>query len=57
MKKFFRKDEGSYIGGVCTGLEDYTVIDALLWRIAFIFLCGPNVLAYILLWALAPKKD
>lgn len=56
MKKFFRKEKDSYIGGVCTGLEDYTGIDVLLWRIAFIFLCGPNVLLYVLLWTLAPKK-
>ncbi|MGY1708091.1 PspC domain-containing protein [Geodermatophilus sp. SYSU D00758] len=45
------------LGGVAGGLADYTGIDALLWRVAFVALTlagGTGVLVYALLWLLTP---
>ncbi|MDD6473604.1 MAG: PspC domain-containing protein [Bacteroidales bacterium] len=59
MKKFFRSKRDRKIAGVCAGLAEYLNIDSLLVRIAFIILvCGYGVglLAYILLWLLAPEQ-
>ena len=45
------------VGGVCGGLADYTGIDAVLWRVAFVALAllgGSGVLLYLLLWLLMP---
>ncbi len=47
------------LGGVCGVIAKYFGIDSLLVRIAFLVLilgCGTGLLAYIILWILAPKK-
>lgn len=58
-RKFYRSSTDQKIGGVCGGLAEYFDIDPLLVRIAFLVLFfgfGTGLLAYIILWILAPKK-
>lgn len=48
------------VGGVCGGIAEYFQIDSLLVRIAFLILLfgfGTGLLAYVLLWILAPKDN
>ena len=48
------------VGGVCGGLADYTGIDAVLWRVAFVALTllgGSGVLLYAVLWVLMPAPS
>ncbi|MGY1631068.1 PspC domain-containing protein [Geodermatophilus sp. SYSU D01186] len=45
------------VGGVSGGLAEYTGIDAVLWRAAFVLVTlagGAGVLVYLLLWVLMP---
>ncbi len=59
-KRFYLSQTDKKIGGVCGGLAEYFGIDPLLVRIGFLFLTlgiGTGLLAYILLWILAPKKE
>ena len=58
-KRFYLSTTDKKIGGVCGGLAEYFNIDSLLVRIGFIALffgLGTGLLAYILLWILAPKS-
>ena len=58
-KRFYLSQTDKKIGGVCGGIAEYFGVDSLLVRIAFIALVlgiGTGVLAYILLWILAPRK-
>ena len=52
--KFLRIDKGSMLGGVCTGLERYTGIDAIFWRLGFIFIPSSGWV-YFLLWILSDE--
>jgi phage shock protein PspC (stress-responsive transcriptional regulator) len=55
-----RGDTDRMIGGVCGGLADYTGIDAVLWRVAFIALTvlgGSGILFYAVLWLLMPAPS
>jgi phage shock protein PspC (stress-responsive transcriptional regulator) len=54
--KYYRVNEGSMLGGVCSGLEDYTGIDSLFWRIAFIFIPSSGIV-YLLMWLLSEMKN
>jgi len=56
-KKYVRIMEGKKIAGVCTGLAVYFNMDVTLVRVIFVLLglCGgAAVVAYLLLWLLAP---
>ena len=58
-KRFYLSDTDKKIGGVCGGLGEYFGIDPLIVRIIFVILFfgyGTGLLAYILLWLLAPKR-
>ena len=47
------------IGGVCGGLAEYFDVDSLIVRIIFVVFVlgnGTGLLAYLLLWLLAPKR-
>lgn len=58
-KQFYLSDTDKKIGGVCGGIAEYFNTDSLLVRVGFIVLVfgfGCGLLAYILLWLLAPKK-
>ena len=51
MKKYYRSDIDSKIFGVCSGLEHYTGIDVIIWRLIFlamIFTPFPIVIFYII---------
>ncbi|MFT3715725.1 MAG: PspC domain-containing protein [Gordonia sp. (in: high G+C Gram-positive bacteria)] len=53
-----RSSTDKMIGGVCGGLADYFGVDPTWVRIAFVvsvLLPGPQVLLYLLLWAVIPK--
>ena len=59
QKRFHLSETDKKIGGVCGGLAEYFGIDSLLVRLAFVILIlgyGSGLLAYILLWLLAPKR-
>jgi phage shock protein PspC (stress-responsive transcriptional regulator) len=46
------------LGGVSGGLAEYTGIDVVLWRVAFVALAllgGSGVLFYLVLWVLMPS--
>ncbi|MBO4827402.1 MAG: PspC domain-containing protein [Prevotella sp.] len=58
-KKFYLSETDKKIGGVCGGLAEYFDVDSLIVRIIFVVLVfgyGTGVLAYLLLWLLAPKR-
>jgi phage shock protein PspC (stress-responsive transcriptional regulator) len=49
-RKFYVSRRDSYIGGVCGGLEEYTGIDSLLWRILFVCLAKWLLVPYLMIW-------
>jgi phage shock protein PspC (stress-responsive transcriptional regulator) len=54
MNKFYRSNE-KYVGGVCGGLGNYTGIDPIVWRLAFLFI--PSAFwIYIAMWAFTENK-
>lgn len=57
--RFYRDKQNAKLMGVCSGLEDYTGVDALWWRLGFVLFTiatGLGILAYILLGIFANKK-
>ncbi|CCY66393.1 PspC domain-containing protein [Marseilla massiliensis] len=59
MKRYYRSSTDRIIGGVCGGIAEYFNIDPLLVRLVFAILFfgyGTGLLAYILIWILAPKR-
>lgn len=60
MKKILTRKSDSVLGGVCSGLSDYTTVDVTLWRLLFvlgtIFTVFPFILTYIILWILVPLE-
>jgi phage shock protein C len=57
--RFYRDKENAKWLGVCSGLEDYTGINAIWWRLAFVILTvstGFGVPAYIALGILSSRK-
>jgi phage shock protein PspC (stress-responsive transcriptional regulator) len=55
-----RSRTGRMLGGVAGGLAEYTGVDAVLWRVAFVALTvagGGGLLAYALLWLLMPAAE
>ncbi|MGX8696551.1 MAG: PspC domain-containing protein [Prevotella sp.] len=60
QKKFYLSNTDKKIAGVCGGIAEYFEIDSLLVRVAFllfIFGLGGGLMAYIILWLLAPRKN
>lgn len=58
-KKFYLSSTDKKIAGVCGGLAEYFEVDALLIRVLFlaaILEFGTGLLAYFVLWILAPKR-
>jgi phage shock protein C len=57
---FYRDKQNAKLMGVCSGLEDYTGINAIWWRLAFIILTvstgGIGIPIYFVLGILAAKK-
>lgn len=55
-----RQLERAILGGVCTGLESYTGVAALWFRLAFVcaFLWfGAGIIVYLVLWALLVAEE
>lgn len=59
--KFYRKIQGSVLGGVCVGISEELKIDTMLFRLiailASIVSGGFIGLVYIILWAVLPAID
>lgn len=51
-----RPRDGRWVAGVCAGLARRFGIDPLLARILFLFVPGPNVIIYGVLWILMPEE-
>ena len=59
-KRFYLSEKDKKIAGVCGGIAEYFNIDSLLVSVAFLlflFTFGGGLIAYIVLWLLAPKKS
>ncbi|MGV3546771.1 MAG: PspC domain-containing protein [Pedobacter sp.] len=60
-KKLYRNEHDKAVAGVASGLADYMQIDVTIIRLLFvlttIFLAGSGVLAYIVLWIVAPVNN
>lgn len=60
-KKLYRNEHDKIVAGVASGLADYLSLDVLLVRILFVlsvpFLAGSGLLAYIIIWIVAPSKN
>lgn len=57
MKKLMRSGKDQKIGGVCAGVTHYFDIDPTIVRVIWAVLAfcyGTGVLAYIILWLIAP---
>lgn len=55
-----RPRHGTMIAGVCAGLADRFGWDVTVVRLLFVLSCllpGPQVLLYLALWILMPKRD
>tara|TARA_Y100000114_G_scaffold157294_1_gene189130 strand:+ start:52822 stop:55269 length:2448 start_codon:yes stop_codon:yes gene_type:complete len=58
IKKFYRDPDDRVLGGVAAGLANYFKTDTIIFRIIFIVLFfgfGTGLLAYIVLWIIAPQ--
>ncbi|PZR52896.1 hypothetical protein DNL40_09550 [Xylanimonas oleitrophica] len=58
-RPFFRPADGRMIGGVCAAVADYFGWDRTAVRlltVASVFLPGPQVIAYLVLWAAVPDE-
>ncbi|MBO0934806.1 PspC domain-containing protein [Fibrella aquatilis] len=58
VKKFYRNPDNKVLGGVASGLAVYFGLDAGVVRfalVASVFLFGFGILAYIILWMVAPE--
>ncbi len=59
--RFYRDKQNAKLMGVCSGLEDYTGVNVIWWRVALVIFTiasgiFPVVLAYFLLGIFANKK-
>ena len=60
QKKFMRSGKDQKIGGVCAGLAHYFDIDLTIVRVIWgvlAFCYGAGLIAYLILWAIAPVSD
>ncbi len=60
MKTFSRSNQNKVFAGVCGGLSEYTNIDPLLIRLAFVisaFMGGAGIGIYILIWICTPLRN
>jgi phage shock protein PspC (stress-responsive transcriptional regulator) len=59
-KKYYRSKTDRMLGGVCGGMADYlgldTVLVRVLWVVLTLALFGTGLIAYVLLWLLAPEE-
>ena len=56
-KRLYRDEQNKVLGGVCSGIANYFVIEPWIVRILWLFLIGLNVLAYIIMWIAVPSTS
>ena len=59
MNRLYRPRSDRWIAGVCSGLARRYGLSAGMVRLIFVISCllpGPQVLLYIILWALMPNE-
>lgn len=56
-KRLYRDEQNKVLGGVCSGIANYFVIEPWIVRILWLFLVGLNVLIYIILWIAVPSTS
>jgi phage shock protein PspC (stress-responsive transcriptional regulator) len=60
MKRLYRSDTNQQLAGVCAGLAEYFNLDVTLVRLVFVLLTlagGPGLIAYIVMWSVAPTES
>jgi phage shock protein PspC (stress-responsive transcriptional regulator) len=58
--RLYRDSNDKIIGGVCSGIANYTNVDPVVVRLVFAilgFATGLGILTYIILWIILPTKD
>lgn len=59
-KKLFRNEHDKMIAGVASGLAEYLQVEVTIVRLLFvlstIFMAGAGLLAYLIIWVIAPAK-
>ncbi|MBK8051580.1 MAG: PspC domain-containing protein [Anaerolineales bacterium] len=60
VKSQLRRQDG-VVAGVCGGLGEFTGIDAMWFRLLFLFMMLPGglpgILIYLILWLVIPRKQ
>jgi phage shock protein PspC (stress-responsive transcriptional regulator) len=56
-KRLYRDEQNKVLGGVCSGIANYFVIEPWIVRILWFFLIGVNILAYLILWIAVPSTS
>ncbi|MSQ39116.1 MAG: PspC domain-containing protein [Chitinophagaceae bacterium] len=56
-KRLYRDEQNKVLGGVCSGIANYFVIEPWIVRILWFFLIGVNILAYLILWIAVPSSS
>lgn len=56
-KRLYRDEQNKVLGGVCSGIANYFVIEPWIVRILWLFLIGVNILAYLILWIAVPSTS
>lgn len=59
MKRLYRNRIQGKIAGVCEGLGEYSDVDPVLIRLAFVLLCfwgGAGLILYIAAWIMVLEK-
>jgi len=60
QRPFYRPSNGRMLGGVCAAVADYFGWDRTVVRLltaVSVVLPGPQVLAYVIAWALIPSEE
>jgi len=59
-KRYYRSQTDRMLAGVCGGMADYLGLDPVLVRVLWVVITltfGIGLLAYVLLWLLAPEEQ
>lgn len=61
MKRLYRSKKERMLGGVCTGLGEYTDVDPTVirffWIVVTILSLGTGIIGYLLAWIIIPEED
>ena len=56
-KKLYRDENHKFLGGVCSGIANYSGIDTMIVRILFILFAGVLFVPYLILWVAVPSSS